>query len=149
MTERDLLIEYGYIWVGKWYKWGGENPAGFDCSGYWQEGVKSVSYKLYPFADGTAHHMLRYYSRNGCLVPEPYKGCAAFWVNSNGRATHIEMCVDAVRSLGASGGGSATKTVEDAMRHNAFIKRRQIFDRPGERRSLKFADPFKLLEEVA
>jgi hypothetical protein len=34
-------------------------------------------------------------------------------------------------AIGASGGGSATITEADAMRHNAFIKIRPAISRPG------------------
>jgi hypothetical protein len=41
------------------------------------------------------------------------------------------MMINESLAIGASGGGSATITEADAMRHNAFIKIRKAISRPG------------------
>jgi hypothetical protein len=42
---------------------------------------------------------------------------------------HVEICLSEELSIGASGGGSKTKTIKDAIKQNAFIKIRPIHSR--------------------
>jgi hypothetical protein len=72
-------------------------------------------------------------------VPSPYAGCLIFFMR-DGKAYHVEVCINKYQTTGASGGGSRTKTVQDAIRHNAFIKRRPI----PQSSNLVFVDPFQV-----
>ena len=62
------------------------------------------------------------------------------WENAVKRIVHVEICLNENLALGASGGGSKTKTVQDAIKHNAFIKIRAIESRSG---IAGYIDPFK------
>lgn len=137
VEHRELLraefVEYMKRFIGTFYSWGGDDPSGFDCSGLAVEGCKSVGVMSRGNAvDYTAHGMmLLYYEYK---VFRPYAGCLAFNLNEEGHAIHVEVCINDFQTVGASGGGSNTKTREDAIKHNAFVKIRPI-------RGTVFVDP--------
>lgn len=67
-------------------------------------------------------------------------GCLVFWSHPyKEKMIHIEMMVDDLHVVGASGGGSKTKTIADAIKHNAFVKMRPIYYRGF---NYKICDPF-------
>jgi len=131
--EKRLAEKIAFSFLGKPYLWGGDDPmAGFDCSGFCIEVLKSVG-ALPLRGDWTAHSLSK-------LWPETYNpsfGCLAFW-GSSAKITHVEFMLDNKYSIGASGGGSKTKTVQDAINQNAYIKIRPI----KHRQPLMFNNPF-------
>ena len=50
------------------------------------------------------------------------------WKNILGekRIIHVEMLIDEYFTIGASGGGSRTLSIADAIKHDAFIKQRPL-----------------------
>jgi len=121
VTRRDLALEYAQRWIGTFYSWGGDDPSGFDCSGFVQEVLQSVG--IMPRSlDLPASGLAARFSAKAC---EPKPGALLFRGNP---ATHVEMVLavldGVVLTIGASGGTSRTKTKEDAIRDNAFIKMR-------------------------
>lgn len=136
---RNIGLMYIMTFAGKWYKWGGNNPLGFDCSGLAVEYLKAVGY-MPRKGDITAQGIWDKFSPT-CEVPNPYGGClvlyrSLIWPD---KIVHVEICLNEYQAIGASGGGSATLTVEDAIRDNAFIKVRPIKSRAGIR---GYIDPF-------
>jgi len=137
-TPREFAIAYGWSFIGQWYKWGGDDPSGFDCSGFQIEILKAVGVLPRRY-DCTAADLFNKFKK--FTVREPYPGCLVFWENRRtGKIVHVEIMVTKNCSLGASGGGSKTLTVQDAIKHNAFIKVRDIHTRTG---IFGFVDPFK------
>lgn len=121
------------IWTP--YAWGGDDPmAGFDCSGFVIEILKSVGILKRDY-DNTADGLYRTFA----LVSTPKEGCLVFWRGSGQRIIHVEYCLDSVHSIGASGGGSKTKSIEEAVIQNAYIKIRPFRSRP---KIAGFANPF-------
>lgn len=123
--------------LNRWYIWGGDSPLGFDCSGLVVEGMRSVG--LLPLAvdmgaDGFWNNL------KDKETSEPIAGCLAFWFDKTGLATHVAVCLDGQYCITADGGSNKVKTVEDAMKYNAFIKIRRIDHRTS---SPRFVDPFK------
>jgi cell wall-associated NlpC family hydrolase len=118
-SRRKLGITYLYSFLGRWYRWGGDDPSGFDCSGLMIEVLSAVG-RFPAGSDTTAAGLSQRYP---ACAPKP--GALIFRGNP---AVHVEMVVavigDDVITIGASGGGSKTKTVEDAVAQNAFIKMR-------------------------
>jgi cell wall-associated NlpC family hydrolase len=135
---RDSFIEYTKGYERTFYTWGGDDPSGFDCSGLSVENLKSVGL-LARKTDYPAEGLRKMFS--AYEVPSPYAGCLVFFIRE-GRAYHVEIVINKYQTIGASGGGSKTKTREDAIRHNAFIKRRPI----PQRSNLVFIDPFQALK---
>jgi cell wall-associated NlpC family hydrolase len=140
VTKLDIAERIAWKLYGMPYIWGGDDPIdGFDCSGMIVEILKSVGI-LPHTGDWTAHDLwLRF--RNTRLS-SPSRGALVFY--GGGRATHVEFCLSAELSLGASGGGSSTLDEEDAADQNAFIKIRPIARRPD---IMGYLNPFSELDQ--
>ena len=89
--------------LGVPYLWGGDDPSGFDCSGFCIEILKSVGI-LPRKGDWTASGL--YERFKDLSMQEPREGCLVFWANQAGAVIHIEYCINDELSIGASGGGS-------------------------------------------
>jgi hypothetical protein len=134
LTQRAIAF---YIWercLLQPYRWGGDDPIwGFDCSGLVIEGLKGAN-KFHRDKDATAAGLATMYLPAPVLRP----GCLLFWGNP---IIHVEVVWQIVGgqpyTIGASGGGSSTRTQEDAARFNAYVKIRPA--RPGWVRAV---DPF-------
>lgn len=127
-TERvDLAVDYAKQFIGTWYSWGGDGPSGFDCSGLCIEILKAVG--LFPRkGDATAQGLYERYKDKS--TQNPGEGCLVLYGRDVSHIIHVELVVATIRgvvfTIGASGGGSRTKTKNDAMRDNAFVKVRPI-----------------------
>jgi hypothetical protein len=131
----EISTKLAWHFVGKLYKWGGDDPTAFDCSGLVVELLKS-SGKLPRSGDWTANGLQRKFTE----VFSAGEGIlACYWNRSEDRIVHIEYCIDEHTTIGASGGGSRTKTVQDAIAQNAYIKVRPINYSRG---AVSFVDPF-------
>lgn len=135
---RDLALKVAWSYLGKFYTWGGDDPSGFDCSGLVIECLKTVG--AFPRkGDATADMLRKRYPQVDQTNVLP--GDLVFWMRAM-RAVHVAMVIDPIDLyIGAEGGGSRTKTVEDAIRSNAFIKVRPIASR-GSAGDRVFATPF-------
>lgn len=92
---------------------------------------------LGPGQDYTAHDLYTIFKP--FEVEQGYEGCLVFWFNTEDQAKHVEMMVDSDFVIGASGGGSATVTLADAIKQNAFVKMRPLTYRGV---NFKIVDPF-------
>ena len=137
-TKRQWVIDIAMKYYGRWYIWGGDDPSGFDCSGFVIECLKSVGI-LPRQGDWTAEGLTTGFGFRWAAIP-PVKGDLVFWQNNAGKVIHVEICLSDGLSIGASGGGSKVRTVEDAIEKNAFIKIRPINSRPGV---WGYLDPYK------
>ena len=137
---KHIMREYMLAFIGTWYSWAGNSPDGFDCSGFVVEVLKAVGLiKRGRWVDYTAQGLHDMFI--DCKVSGPSFGCLAlYWSRTGHRVVHVEICLDSALTLGASGGGSRTKTKEDAVRDNAFIKVRPINYGRG---AVTFVDPFR------
>ena len=136
MDKRQIATRYAWSFLGLIYKWGGDDPSGFDCSGLCVEilqGVGLIDRKSDYIAQGLYDKFKDKERTN------PVEGCLVFWGKSNKEIIHIEYCINDELSIGASGGGSRTLTVEDAIKQNAFIKLRPFRSRKN---IVGFVDPF-------
>lgn len=127
MTEIEIVLELAMKWVGKPYTWGGDDPMeSFDCSGFMIELYKSVG-KLPRGGDWTADGLMNFGWPTLLDVYRP--GVLAFW-GITGRATHVEMIFavndGVILTVGATGGGRKVKTLDDAIKANAYIKIRPL-----------------------
>lgn len=142
----QIATETALAFHGLPYLWGGDDPvAGFDCSGFCIEILKSVG-MLPRRGDWTAQGLWHHYADNhGCAVmkSEIQEGCLVFWHSKHNlkRIIHVEYALNDVVCIGASGGGSATDTRLDAIKGNAYIKKRPFATRKGIYGAV---DPFKV-----
>jgi len=142
MTQREIALQVAFRYLGQWYKWGGDDPQGFDCSGFIIECFKSA-HMLPREGDWTAASLAEFFRDAPKIqaVNMLKPGHIVFW-GSPPRYVHIEMVYEnygggRVVTIGASGGGSRTVNESDAIRDNAFIKIRPV--KPGWTLAL---DPF-------
>lgn len=136
--RRDFATHIALSYLGTFYSWGGDDPSGFDCSGLVIEILKSVGC-LPREGDWTAHQLAVVFS--DVAVDAPDEGCLVFWWDAAGKKiVHVEYCLNAYLAIGASGGGSKTRTMADAIKHNAFVKIRPIASRAGKR---TYCNPFQ------
>lgn len=120
---RSTAVDYLKRFIGLPYIWAGDDPIrGFDCSGLMVEVLQSVG--LIPHKSDFSAAGLYDRFRDGA-VAQGYAGCLVFWLTGQ-TPTHVEMMIDNLHTVGASGGGSATLTETDAIRANAFVKMRPI-----------------------
>lgn len=123
---RDLAIKIAFSFLGRPYIWGGDDPSGFDCSGFMIEILKSIG-KLPRSGDWTASGLADKWPISNL----PIRGDLVFWENTSGQIIHVEMLMGDGLAIGASGGGSRTLTTADAVAQNAYIKIRPIKSRGG------------------
>ena len=125
---RDQFVWYAERFIGKPYIWGGDDAVlGFDCSGLVCECLKSIG-KIGRDADFTAAGLYNHFITNQIAAPK--RAALVFYAaKPGGPIIHVEICRNELQSIGASGGGSKTLTVQDAIDQNAFIKVRTILSR--------------------
>lgn len=141
MTRKEMAIKVAWHYLGLPYRWGGDDPIqGFDCSGLVVEILKSIGI-LPRIGDWTAESLYEFFKKHGKLVTRPDAGCLAFWIDrGTAKIRHIEMFLNSEVTIGASGGGSKTKSLEAAIDQNAYIKIRPVDFTDPE--LFGFCDPF-------
>ena len=134
MTKIEIATKIAWSHLGTPYIWGGDDAVGgFDCSGFCIEVLQSVGI-LPRSGDWTAQMLYerfvtsQFYPKNTI----PQEGFLVFWHSKNdkNRIIHVEYCINRELSIGASGGGSKTITIKDAIEQNAYIKIRPFASRP-------------------
>jgi cell wall-associated NlpC family hydrolase len=131
--KRELMMRVAWHYLGTPYLWGGDDPSGFDCSGFACECLQSIG--LLPHkTDFTAAALYDKFKPG--FVDMPWKdaqpGDLIFFKAgaTDDRIIHVEIMVDSLHCIGASGGGSACVDACEAWRRNAFIKVRPWDYRP-------------------
>lgn len=124
--QPDSLIDAAMVVLekelGKPYRWGGNDPiGGFDCSGLMIEGLKATG-ALPREGDWRSGDLAAQFPEAALPLQ---RGDLLFW-NRGARIGHVEMVWavydDLVLTIGASGGGSATLTPQEAIDQDAYVK---------------------------
>lgn len=126
MDKLDFAIKYAFSFVGKPYKWGGEEPnAGFDCSGYVQEILRAVG--VDKPGDQNSAALYRVFKEHSieCLETIP-AGSLCFFGSSKRRISHVSYAIGNELILEAGGGGSLVENIDDAIAARAFVRMRPI-----------------------
>jgi len=137
MTLRSLALKYAYSWLGRSYKWGGDDPSGIDCSGLIVEILQGVGL-LKHATDYDVAGLFALFKDNQTteLVP----GALVCYKNAAGAFIHVGMLTESAGIvLQAAGGGSSTTSPEAAWQQNAFVKIRPIAYR---KEAYVIVDPF-------
>jgi cell wall-associated NlpC family hydrolase len=141
LSLRDWFVWWVLQQYGKPYLWGGDDPIkGFDCSGMVIEGLVEVGLFKRGY-DSTAAGLYAYFDGKGRTLTNGHKqpGCLVFFSKTDAAAIHhVEIVLNNGLSIGASGRGSKTTDLDQAIAQNAFVK-----IGPIERGlSAFYADPF-------
>lgn len=123
------LEQYALSFLGTPYRWGGDDPKGIDCSGYVIELMKSCG--IFPHREKGREFDTTAQGIHDILSPKkisnkPQFGALVFFGVSKRKITHVGFMIDKYRMIEAGGGGKRVKTVEDAIKYNAFIRIRPI-----------------------
>lgn len=131
------MLRTALAYLGTPYRWGGDDPSGFDCSGLVLECLKSAGL-MEPSVDLTADGLWK--RLRPFEIDQPRSGALMFVMHRDDPETaqHVAICLDRWHQIGASGGGEDTRDSEDAWKHNAYMKIRPIQASATRRR---FCDP--------
>ena len=119
------------------YRWGGDDPSGFDCSGMCVEILKGVG-MLPDRGDWNSGGLYKRFQMDA--VNTIKAGCLVFYGKDFRTIVHVMIAISPILAIGANSGGSRTQTTEDAWDQNAFIKIRPIHYRKD---FLTAVDPFR------
>lgn len=119
-----ILEKHAFSFLGQPYIWGGDDPTGFDCSGLVIEILQGAGV-LPPRFDTTAQGLFNKFEVEG-VANSKSLGALAFFGKSRSKITHVGFMIDRKRMIEAGGGGRHVRTLEDAVKHNAFIRVRPI-----------------------
>ncbi len=136
-SARKWFLKTALAYLGTPYIWGGDDPSGFDCSGFVIECLKSAGI-LEEHQDYTANGLMRLFISK--FVDAPYEGTLLFTLDVSGHATHVVICLDRYFQIGAAGGTHTTRDVDQAWRDNAYVKIRPLAFQ-GKRTVI--VDPFR------
>ncbi len=129
----QLMIEYAKSYTGTLYQWGtvagGDDPTGFDCSGFVCECLQSIGVLPHRMRV-SADRLFAYLSAKGHAPrgeDEQEAGDIQFLLDrDSGKAQHVNLLIESGYVIGAIGGDSHTLTEQDAATQNAFVKIRPI-----------------------
>lgn len=125
-AARKWLIHTALTYLGKPYRWSGDDPSGFDCSGFVIECLKTIG-TINESEDYTAGQLYLYLSnqKRATTLSAPATGALLFYRNKAG-IYHVTLCLDEFYQIGASGGDSTVTEAKSAWNKNAYIKIRPI-----------------------
>jgi len=138
---RHWFLKTALDYLGTPYVWGGDDPSGFDCSGFVVECLKSAGL-IAEHEDFTAESLRRKFA--ACRIDKPRAGALLFSLSRRGHiASHVVICLDEFFQIGASGGSRVTVDKPSAWKDNAYVRIRPICLVASR---YEICDPFTLSE---
>lgn len=120
---KKWFLTTALAYLGTPYVWGGDDPSGFDCSGFVIECLKSAGI-LKEAEDYSADGLMHRYEAS--VIDRPCEGALLFSLDITGRAYHVVICLDENFQIGASGGDRETTNPGEAWQANAYVKIRPL-----------------------
>lgn len=112
-----LAIKTAFKLYGTRYNWGGQTPmGGLDCSGFICVVFSSIG--LIGNREDLSSSMLAKKFPNE--IKEPKRGDLAFYGKKH--ITHVALFIDNQHIIEAAGGGSNTRSMEDAILQQAYVR---------------------------
>ncbi len=136
LRMRFWFLRTALAYHGTPYRWGGDDPSGFDCSGLVVECLKSVG-MLAEGDDLTADGLWRRYRSRERRRPRG--GRLVFRFDAHERARHVAICLDRYHIIEAGGGSPTVRNKADSWRANAWVRIRPVGNDP---RPTRFVDIF-------
>lgn len=136
--RKRWFLHTALTYLGTPYRWGGDDPSGFDCSGLVVECLKSCGL-LREDEDLTADGLWRRYSARERRRPR--RGRLVFRLDTHGRARHVAICLDRHFIIEAGGGSAGVDDVALAWRENAWVRIRPI---ENDRRAARYVELFPI-----
>lgn len=121
MNNKEVLALFFQSALNTPYLWGGDSPLkGYDCSGFVQDALYAIG--LDPSGDQTSDALYRHFKDplNGRKNVLQFGSLLFF--GKEEKITHIAIALNETSMIEAAGGGSKTKTLEDAIESKAFVK---------------------------
>lgn len=122
-TRRDSIMEFAKQFIGVPYKWGGNDPTGFDCSGYTKYVMKNFGVDLYRLAGDQYYKNCKKVSLSDAQV-----GDLVFFGPSADKVTHVGIVAsnkgEPIRMIHA--GSSTGITISDVQK-NTYWKPLLLF----------------------
>lgn len=123
------------------YVWGGNHPLeGLDCSGYVLFCLKSIG--EYPGRDMAAQKIFEYFHKKN-YRSQLTRGSLLFFGADRYHIDHVEIAISDRYMIGASGGDSSTRTVEEAIKRGAMVQIKPIASRGGLQGVIKLEEKGK------
>lgn len=122
-SARHWAITTALSYLGTPYIWGGDDPSGFDCSGFVIECLQSAGV-LEAGCDLTADQLMRQVP--GGETSQPETGALLFFLDSSGKANHVALCLDQWFAISAGGGDRRTLDSSSAWKQNAYVRIRPV-----------------------
>lgn len=127
----EEFIRYSESFIGVHYSYGGNNRlTGLDCSGYICEVLRPTGL-IGNKEDLSAQGLFDKFMSSGRLIDasRPYVGALVFYGKSTNEIVHVALATSAFTIIESGGGSSEIKTLEDAKRVGACIRKRHIAHR--------------------
>ena len=125
LNERiERMISFAYAQLEKHYRWGGNGPNNFDCSGLVLACLKVSNF--FPSDVDTTAQDIYFYLSNQNWIEKKCRGAICFFGKRRDRITHIGIMVDDNNFIGANGGNSLTISDEIAIKMNAKVDIRPL-----------------------